>query len=187
MEVESGKVVKVLRKEYQKWIDELSDEEKYAIRKYTKNSVDYRKPNRFFERLNSMLRGSYDTSSSDYQILKKYASIISKAIKKHPIECNIVCYRGSDYNPAFGCKVGDKISSEAFLSTSVVKKRAFKAKYLLIIHVPKGAKVAYIEKLSFFDYQKELLIDKGAIFKIIDIRNGGKVIEMEVIGYEENN
>lgn len=187
MEVTQGKVVKQLRAEYQKWIDALTEEEKRALRKYTKNSVDFKKPNRFFERLNAMLRGAYDPSSSDYQKLKKYASIISGAIRKHPIEHKIVCYRGTNYNPALGYKVGEVFFVDAFTSTSVIKKRAFSAKYLSIIHVPIGAKVAYIEKLSLFDYQKELLIDKGTLFKVIDIRNNGKIVELEVLNYDEDN
>lgn len=50
------KVVAVLREESKEWIEKLSETEKHAIQKYTYNSGD-KKPNRFFERLNAMLRG----------------------------------------------------------------------------------------------------------------------------------
>lgn len=63
-------IVGILRKDSEEWIKNLSKEEYRAIRKYTYNSGD-KKPNRFFERLNAMLRGDLPEDEK----LREYAEI----------------------------------------------------------------------------------------------------------------
>ena len=75
MYVSMGKIVSIMRKEYHKWVLSLTVEERRAIRKYTRNTYDLKRPYRFFERLNSMLRGEYNMDDRD--MLEKYAEIIS--------------------------------------------------------------------------------------------------------------
>lgn len=71
-----------LSAEYKSWGKNLSKQEKYLIRKYTLNSHDNNKPNRFFEWLNRVLRGDY--TGSDKDKLFAYGQIISKAICSQP-------------------------------------------------------------------------------------------------------
>lgn len=168
-------VVNCLRKEYSIWASSLTDVEKHAIKKYSYNSMD-RKPNRFFERLNAMLRNDY--VGDDYRKLEEYAEIISKALKKHPLEQDIICYRGMDANPVQGVEIGSIISFGQFISTSVIKTKALCRKYKMIIRVPKGTKGAYIESLSVFPKQREFLLDKDCYYKLLSIK--GEIIELEV-------
>ena len=83
--------IEFLRIEYRPWIEMLSTDEIRAIKKYSYNSFD-RKPNRFYERLNAMLRGVY---ASENEMLTRYADTISSALAKHPLQQSIICYRGS--------------------------------------------------------------------------------------------
>ena len=53
--VPKEQAVNILRRDSEEWIALLTDAEKKAVKKYTYNSGDKR-PNRFFERLNAMLR-----------------------------------------------------------------------------------------------------------------------------------
>lgn len=168
-------VVKRLRDEYFLWVSSLTDVEKHAIRKYSYNSMD-RKPNRFFERLNAMLRDDY--VGDDYKKLEEYAKIISKALKKHPLEQDIICYRGVDVNPVQGYEIGAIISFGQFISTYVIKTKALCKRYKMVIRVPKGAKGAYIESLSVFPKQREFLLDKDCYYKLLSIK--GENIELEV-------
>lgn len=85
-----------ISEEYKEWELRLSNEEKRLIRKYTLNSHDDKKPNRFFERLNRAMRNKYN--GPDKNKLLYYGDVISKAICKHPIKQQIVCYRGVDDN-----------------------------------------------------------------------------------------
>ena len=133
-------VVQALRKEYDSWIRSLTAKEKHAIRKYSYNSVD-KYPNRFFERLNKMLCGEYN--SSDKDMLLKYTAIISGALRKHQLEHPIICYRGSNINQADGLKYGTKFRINQFISTSVIQSKALKGRYFFIIYVPLGTYGAY--------------------------------------------
>lgn len=168
-------VVNLLRKEYSAWLLLLTDEEKHAIQKYSYNSID-KKSNSFFKRLNAMLRGDYN--DTDKELLEEYAKRISYALKKHPLEHDIVCYRGSDDNPVEGLKVGTIFSLCQFTSTSVVRTKALSKKYKIVILAPKGTNGAYIEGLSAFPKQREFLIDKDCYYKLVSVKND--YIKLEV-------
>lgn len=175
MYLSEKRVVPILRKEYDEWIACITQEEKRAIRKYSYNSFDSR-PNRFFERLNSMLRGEYN--KSDVDMLKKYAKIISKALCKHKLKHNIICYRCVSIDPTIGLKEGTEFTFDQFISTSVVKSKTLKGKYHFVIYAPIGTVGAYIEKISVFPNQREFLLDSSCIYKLLSRK--GNVIELEV-------
>ncbi len=177
MELSTENVVRILRQEYDIWIESLTEKEKYAIEKYSWNSFDKNNGRiSFFQRLNSMLRG---LSTKEKEMLTEYADIISNAISKHPIEHSVVCYRGSDFDMSDDTAVGEVFISYQFISTSVIRGRKLKGVYEFIIHVPKGASAAYIENLSRYKSQRELLINKDTLYKVIS-RNG-YLIELEVV------
>ena len=168
------RVVNVLRKESEIWIDSLAKEEKAAIRKYTYNSGDS-SPNRFFERLNAMLRGADPPNDN----LLKYADTISGAIKKSRIKQDVICFRNLDINPYTDYSIGDIFREPQFTSTSVVSGKALDKKFKITLYVPKGSPGAYIEKISRFPQQRELLLDKNCLFRVIS--KGNDSIELEVI------
>lgn len=172
--VSQDKVVSILRQDSEGWIQKLSEEEKRALKKYTYNSGD-KKPNRFYERLNAMLRGELPEEKR----LKEYAETISGALNKNRLKQDIIAYRGMDIDPTNGAEAGSLFAPEQFFSSSVIDTRSFDAKYKFILFVKKGSKAAYIEKLSYFPAQRELLLDKDCIYRVIS-RNGN-IIELEVI------
>ena len=167
-------VVPILREDSKEWINKLSFEEIRAIKKYTKNIGDP-KDNKFYARLNSMLRGDIPEDDT----LKYYSDVISGAISKFELKNDIVCYRTLDFDPYIKYEVGDFIIEEQFTSTSVIEGRALKKPFTIKIRVPKGAKGAYIEELSFFSSQREFLIDKKSVFKVTT--KGKNSIELELI------
>lgn len=169
-----AKVVNVLRKKSIEWIKKLTDKEKRAIRKYTKNSIDP-KGMELFRRLNAMLRGDINNDVT----LKRYSDLISRAIAKFKLKNDIVCYRTLDFNPYIKYEVRDFVIEEQFTSTSVIEERALKKPFIIKIKVPKGAKGAYIEELSSFPSQREFLIDKKSVFKVT--AKGNNSIELELI------
>ncbi|MDY2725673.1 MAG: phage minor capsid protein [Anaerostipes faecalis] len=171
--VPQDKVVNILRRDSEEWIAKLTDEEKRAIRKYTYNSGDER-PNRFFERLNAMLRGDQPENEK----MRDYAEKISAAIKKNKLNKDIIAYRGVEIDPTLGAETGKIIIPGQFFSTSVISSRSFSG-YQLVIYVKKGSKAAYIEKLSSFPGQRELLIDKDCFYRVISRK--GNIIELEVL------
>ena len=52
-------------------------------------------------------------------------------------------------------------------------------KYEIIIYAPKGSRGAYIEKISKYPKQRELLLDKDVIFRVISKQQN--LIELKVI------
>ncbi|MCI8274179.1 MAG: minor capsid protein [Lachnospiraceae bacterium] len=168
------RVVDVLRKDSEEWIQTLTDEEKRAIQKYTYNSGD-KKPNRFFERLNAMLRGDIPGDER----LESYAETISGAIKKSRLKHDVIAFRGMGVDPTDGADIGEIIRPGQFFSTSVTGNRSFKDKYKIIIYAKKGSKAAYIEKISFFPNQRELLLDNDCNYRVISRK--GNEIELEVL------
>ncbi len=170
----SDKVVNTLRQESESWIESLSKEEIRSIKKYTKNSGDT-KGNKFFARLNAMLRGDLPEDTR----LKYHADNISSGLKKNRLQHDIVCYRSVSVNPIQGLKVGDVYEPRQFCSTSITRNGALNRKYKMIINVPKGNNGAYIEKLSKYPNQREFLLDKDCKFRILYIQ--GSSIGLEAI------
>lgn len=145
-------IVEVLRRDSIEWIGNLTDEEIYAIRKYSYNSFE-EKEDKFYSRMNAMLRGDIPNDI----ILERYANIISGALKKSRIQRTVTCYRRANVNPVKGLSIGDYFSLYQFISTSVIESKTLPGKYTMVIKVPKGATAAYIEKISAFPKQRELL------------------------------
>ena len=147
-------VVPVLREDSNEWIDRLSSEEIRAIKKYTKNSGDP-KDDKFYARLNSMLRGDIPEDDT----LKYYSDVISGAIAKFELKHDIICYRSVKHNPVEGMKIGNIYEPKQFVSTAVVSSRTLKGDYNIVIIAKKGSKGAYIELLSKYPNQREFLFD----------------------------
>ena len=166
-------VVPVLREDSNEWIDRLSSEEIRAIKKYTKNSGDP-KDDKFYARLNSMLRGDIPEDDT----LKYYSDVISGAIAKFELKHDIICYRSVKHNPVEGMKIGDIYEPKQFVSTAVVSSRTLKGDYNIVIIAKKGSKGAYIELLSKYQNQREFLFDKNLKYRILKIRNNKIVLEV---------
>ena len=172
--VPQEKVVDILRRESEEWILALTDGEKRAIRKYTYNSGD-KKPNRFFERLNAMLRGDIPEDKK----LRNYADTISMALRKNKLQHDVIAYRGSNVDPTEGIPINGLYRAKQFLSTSVVKGQAIDGTFQFVIYVKKNSDAAYIENVSCFKKQRELLLDKDCIYRVLSRKDN--VIELEVI------
>lgn len=172
--IPQDQVVNVLRKEAKEWIETLTPKERRAIIKYTYNSGD-KAPNRFFEKLNAMLRGDLKTEPNMLQ----YADTISGALKKHRLKHDVVCYRSVGVNPIEGIQTGSIVRMKQFISTSVIPSKVLKGNCKIIIYAPQGTAGAYIEELSKFPNQRELLLDKDCIYRVIS--NQGDTIELEVL------
>lgn len=165
--------VSMLRTDAAEWIKSLSDEEKRAIRKYTGNG-DARP--KLYQRINEMLRGD----AAEDKTLRYYAEQISSALKRSTIGQNVICYRGSSVNPFGKADVGSVVSFSQFLSTSVISSRSFDAGVTFTIYVPKGKSgVAYIEELSEYPKQREILFDKDCRYVVLS--NKENQVELVVI------
>lgn len=167
------KTINKLEEEAARWEKKLTEQEITSIKKYAFNPGD-KSPNKFYERMNAMLRGERNVELN----IQRHAENISSGLHKFRIEEDFYVYRRVDYDPTKGIGEGDLIVGEQFLSTSVDPEKALKKEYLIKIRIKKGTVAAYIDSLSEFD-QTELLIDKDAIFRVKSI--GEKETLWEVV------
>ena len=179
---EDKELINKMSKEYESWNNNLSDKEKYLIRKYTLNSFDNSKPNRFFERLNRALRGDYN--GTDKNKLLDYGKIISNAICKQPTKQSIICYRGIDIDLLSNVEDGSAFKFDQFVSTSIIEKASLKKQFKYVIIVPEGTNGAYIEDISAFKGQFEFLIDYNCTFMLK--ARSGKNVYLEVVSNEKD-
>lgn len=172
--VPQNQVVNVMRKDSQKWINTLSEEEIRCLQKYTLNEIDENP--KFYERLNAMLRG--DDPQNDN--LTYYANTISEALKKSTLGENIICHRGIDYNYFADYEIGEFLSLSQFTSSSVKSSGMFSKPVKIVIYAKKGTKgIAYVESLSKKPKQREVLFDKDCIYRVLS--NSKELIELEAI------
>ena len=161
--------------EYDPWVDMLTEEEIQAIMKYTENDTQETWP-KFYEKLNTMLRGDapYD------ERLQHYADLISQALKKKPLENDIICTRRVKINPFKGYREGDIALIKQFFSTSLFEEATLSGEYEITLFVRRGVRGAFLnERVSRHPEQLEFLIDKDCEYMIESIN--GKRIIVEVI------
>lgn len=166
-------VVNISRKDSEEWVKLLSDKQIMLIRKYTYNSGD-KKPNRFFERLNAMLRGDI----AEDKKLREYADIISEALGKNKMRHDLLCYRNIEFNPYANYEVGKVFVEEQFISTSIVESAALNKSFKMIFLVPKGSRGAYIESISKYPEQREFLLDKKCKLRIVSKQKDNILVEV---------
>ena len=155
------KVVPVLREDSKEWVQKLTSEETRSVKKYTKN-IDDPADDKFYARLNAMLRGEIPKDDT----LEYYSNQISSAISKFELKHDIVCYRTLDSNVYKNFKVGSVFKEPQFISTSVAKSKVLKKPFSLVIHVPEGSNGAYIELLSSYAVQREFIINSNSVFRV---------------------
>lgn len=167
-------VVNILRSESKDWINQLTQDEIRAVRKYTKNSGDITRP-KLYERINAMLRGDIPEDSR----LRHYANTISLALKKNTLRHDIVCYRCVSTDIFQGYVPGDIYFPQQFYSTSVTPKGTLTGEYKIIVHARAGSHGAYIEELSAFPNQREYLFDKDCAYRVLS--RSANETEIEVL------
>ena len=116
-------------------------------------------------KINSFIRNGYK-GEKDYT---EQVDIISNALKKSKLKHGYKCYRGRDFNPFEGVKVGETKTANQFLSTSLKSSGAFNGKYTILVYAEKGTNAAYIEEISAesFKKQREMLFDKDVVYELL--------------------
>lgn len=170
----SKEKIKRLYEEADVWKDKLKRDERRYITKYAFNPGG-KGEEKLFYRINAMLRGEIKNDEK----IQRYADSISNGIKKFDLKDDIICYRRTDNDYSKNCEVGNVFRFHQFLSTSIVSKGTLTGDIFYIIYVHKGTKGALIESLSYYKKQKEFLIDKDVLFRVISRKDN--VVTLEVI------
>lgn len=159
--VTQATAVPLARMQSKDWIKGLNDSQRQLIQKYTYNEND--SAPKFYERINTFTRNGYK-GEKDYT---EQVEIISSALKASKLQSDYACYRGSNHNPFEGMKVGDSRKVNQFFSTTVAQSRSFDGEYKITIYAAKGTNAAYIEELSAYPGQREMLFDKDVEYELL--------------------
>lgn len=158
---------------HKKAVKLLTGEEKRCITDYTGSS---------YRPINEYLRTGTDTG------YKYHADTCKAGIAKCKLEEDIVTYRGSGYKSfadMLGADIKDieadpqkfirrRIEMKGFTSTSIAEKVAnnFNPKIKFYCKLPKGTEALYVAPISNFGNEKEMLVNAGTEFRIMDIVKG---------------
>lgn len=160
---DSERIQKWGKRHYSKWISSLSKQEKAAIENYTgEGSNSYRT-------INTNLRTGIPLNVHDAELVNSIHSALSRASLPHDVQV----YRALDENGirelALYCNQGNieegaSLQDSAFMSCSLLANNSFNTdrsnNYILRLAVPEGVHAAYVNKVSSFSVEQELLIDK---------------------------
>lgn len=182
----------------EQWWSKLSQKERDSIRYYTES---------YYESINKYLRGQRRGNKDIRYWVEGCTSALSKA--SSPFD--MVVGRGSDVQslrgmlgnpPGFekaiqsgrGAQylkknkdslVGSVASDSGFLSTSPTEGGGYSGDITYRILVPKGSKGTYVSEFSEFPDEEEFLLQRGGLFRVIDIKptkGNGASVYMEYLG-----
>lgn len=110
--------------------------------------------------------------------LAEYADVISGALQRNKLEHDVVCYRRMEFNPYEKYMVGEIIVEKQFISTSIVQSAALDKDFSMVFLVPKESKAAYIENISKYPKQREMLLDKGCKLRVLSKQEDSIILEV---------
>lgn len=155
-------------REMNKWTDEwlktVSSTEKAGVVKYTSNA---------YGDMNRYLRGQQSSTSYAKEI-----EAAKKALSKASLPQETIVRRGSGYNMLNELGLGsvtpqnkDKfigaiVQDKGFVSTSPSPSGGFSGSIEYVIKLPKGSQAMYIDSISRFQGEQELLINCGGKYAV---------------------
>lgn len=149
------------------WLKSISSTEKSGVVKYTSNA---------YHDMNQYLRGQSSTTSYANEI-KACQSALSKA----SLPQETIVRRGSGYNMLSELGIGnvtpqnkDKfigaiVEDKGFVSTSPSSSGGFSGSIEYVIKLPQGSQAMYIDSISRFQGEQELLINCGGKYMVEDV------------------
>lgn len=164
-----------LKKNIVSKMDDWTDDFVKAISVAEKNGI-YKYTGSAYDRMNEYLRGLRKNTPFLDEIKNA-----TSALKKAKLPEEVITRRGSGYNMldslGFGQAtksnkskfIGKQVIDKGFTSTSPSPSGGFSGNIEYIIKVPKGSQAMYIDSISRYSGEQELLIQRGAQFKIEEI------------------
>lgn len=153
------------------WVKKLTDDEYRSIDKYTFNPGD-KSPNKFYQVVNRYLRGLNDSGDKD---LSRHIENIENGLNKNNLPSGIICYRGQSVDSWEENSIGDYIPLEGFTSTSISPDGAFGGSIRITFKI-KSANGAYLEPISKFKNQKEVLLQHLSLGVLLSKKENEYVI-----------
>lgn len=125
-----------------------------------------------------LLGKKYDPKDmSEYE---KCVKDFDAALKKYPLDENILIWRGVTPEHYEDWEIGKEYSVPIYQSCAVLKNSAWSGKGMTIkIRVPKGTPGAYIDGHGSNPKEEEYVLTRGLKYKVLDKTE--KIMELEVV------
>jgi SPP1 gp7 family putative phage head morphogenesis protein len=153
------------------WFKSLTKSEKNAMMEYTGTR---------YKEINKFLFGepvAYPNKKAEYA---KYVKELDAALKKYPLDENIIIYRGDDPRNYSSWEIGGKYPIHCYQSCAVLKGEVWSWKGMTItIHVPKGTRGAFIDGHGENPDEEEYLLARGLSYKVL--KKTKKTMVLEVV------
>lgn len=149
------------------WLGKITSKEKAGVIKYTSNA---------YEDMNDFLRGFKKSTKYPNEIKE-----CQKALAKASLPRETIVRRGSSYNMLDALGIGDAtsenknkfigavIEDKGFISTSPSPYGGFSSSIEYIIKLPKGSQAMYVDSISYYQGEEEILINCGGKYKVEDV------------------
>lgn len=189
--------------EIRKHPEKFTKEELGILIDYT--GADYKYINNYLR--NPAGRGEY--TEEDTQYIEKQIKLIKDTLKKTSLAKDVMVFRGTNRQELNGItgldlaklsanEIREKIIGKTFVkkdftSTSINKKKAEgfggeNQKVLFNIILPEKSQALYVQKISEFKNEQEMLIQNNAKLEFLEVeedKNGNLVVSCKVVGYDE--
>ena len=173
----------------EKYFNSLTESQQKGVKRYTGDG---------FRDMNLMLRFGENSVLFPKQLqeTKDLVKGCSEALENSRLPFDMVAYRGVDYkdiSAIIGASVegnlnsliGKKFVDKGFFSTSIDEKRAYVARVngvKITTVLPKGTKGMYLDPISVYSGEKEIILQRGTNFRILDFKanDAGQLIGLTV-------
>lgn len=152
------------------WLQKITEEEQHAVRVYTGDS---------YKLMNAYLRGQKTADEVGERIINSI-DMCASALEKASTTRDMIVRRGDDYNMLEELGVdfskanlenikGSPLTAKAFFSASPDPRGGFDKSIEYIVKVPKGSQAMYVDSISTYEGEKELLINRGGRYILEDV------------------
>lgn len=152
------------------WLQKITEEEQRGVRVYTGDS---------YKLMNAYLRGQKTADEVGERIINSI-DMCASALEKASTTRDMIVRRGDDYNMLEELGVdfskanlenikGSPLTAKAFFSASPDPHGGFDKSIEYIVKVPKGSQAMYVDSISTYEGEKELLINRGGRYILEDV------------------
>lgn len=120
--------------------------------------------------INKVLRGQKSTTP----VIDAKIAALDKNFNEAPlVPKNIEVYRSLRTTVVQDLKPGDVFQDKGFISTTIGKGavKPVDTESRMTIRVPKGTKGIYVQEISEFPGEMEMLLNRGTKFKILEVKD----------------
>lgn len=129
--------------------------------------------------INQSLRGQGNFVSEEQRYIDSKVSGLDKSFKNAPtVPENLVVYREMGSGIIDDLKPGDMFQDKGFVSTTIKSTLNWGGGTKLEVRVPKGTKGIYVAPISEFKSEKELLLNRGTKFRIVEKTPDVTIVEV---------